>query len=321
MCGKEVLIMKKILIFVLAVILGIGMLSACASDAGYSEDEPLSVATLAGPTGMGMIEMIKSDEYDVQVFTAPDQITPKIINGEVDVATIPSNLASVLYNKTQGTIKVVGVNTMGVLYILENGDTVNSIADLEGKTIYATGQGATPEFVLNEVLAQNGVNATVQFMGAHADLANAMAAGDVTLALLPEPFVSVVMAKNKDVKVKIDINEQWKEATGTDLPMGVTVVSKELSENNAAMQKLIEDYSASVEYVVSNTENAAADIEESGIIGSAAIAKNAIPRCAISFVTGQEAKGMLTEYFSKMFESAPSSVGGALPSDEFYYIP
>lgn len=313
--------MKKVLIFVLAVVLGIGMLSACAGDAGYSEDKPLSVATLAGPTGMGMIEMIKSDEYDVQVFTAPDQITPKIINGEVDVATIPSNLASVLYNKTQGAIKVVGVNTMGVLYILENGDAVNSISDLEGKTIYATGQGATPEFVLNEVLSQNGVNATVQFMGAHADLANAMAAGDVTLALLPEPFVSVVMAKNKDVKVKIDINEQWKEATGTDLPMGVTVVSKELSENNAAMKKLIEDYSASVEYVISNTENAAADIEESGIIASAAIAKNAIPRCAISFVTGQEAKGMLTEYFTKMFESAPASIGGALPSDEFYYIP
>lgn len=321
MCGKEVLIMKKVLIFVLAVVLAIGMLSACASDAGYSEDKPLSVATLAGPTGMGMIEIIKSDEYDVQVFTAPDQITPKIINGEVDVATIPSNLASVLYNKTQGAIKVVGVNTMGVLYILENGDTVNSISDLEGKTIYATGQGATPEFVLNEVLAQNGVNATVQFMGAHADLANAMAAGDVTLALVPEPFVSVVMAKNKDVKVKVDINELWKEATGSDLPMGVTIVSKELSENNAAMQKLIEDYSASVEYVTSNTENAAADIEESGIIGSADIAKNAIPRCAISFVTGQEAKGMLEEYFSKMFESAPASIGGSLPDDEFYYIP
>jgi len=311
--------MKKVLFIVLSVILTVGIFASC-SDAGYDENDPLSVATLAGPTGMGMIELINSDEYDVQVLTAPDLITPKIINGEVDVASIPSNLASVLYSKT-GDLEVLGVSTMGVLYILENGDTVSSLSDLEGKTIYATGQGSTPEYVLNYLLEQNGINAEVQFMGAHADLANAMAAGDVTLALLPEPYVSVVLAKNSDVSVKIDINEQWEELTGVSLPMGVTVVSKELTENEAAMSKLIEDFSASVEYVNSDTDAAAADIEESGIVSSAAIAKEAIPRCAISFVTGQEAKDMLEQYFTVMLSYAPDSIGGALPDDDFYYMP
>jgi len=299
----------------------LGVLSACSGDAGFSADEPLSVATLAGPTGMGMIELIKSDEYDVQVLTSPDQITPKIINGEVSVAAIPSNLASVLYNKMEGGVKVLSVNTMGVLYILEKGDSIGCIGDLDGKTIYATGQGATPEYVLNEVLAQNNVNATVEFMGAHADLANAVAAGEIEYALLPEPFVSVVTAKNPDINVRVNVNEAWKQMTGTDLPMGVTVLVGDIADNEAAVSKLIEDYSASVNYVNNETDEAAADIEESGILSSAAVAKNAVPRCAISFVTGQDAKAMLTEYLSIMFESAPKSIGGALPDDEFYYMP
>ena len=312
--------MKKILLFVLAIVLSVGAFASCA-DSGLGESKPLSVAALAGPTGMGMIELIKSDDYDVQVLSAPDLITPKIINGEVSVAAIPSNLASVLYNKMQGNIKVVGVNTMGVLYILENGSAVNSLSDLEGKTIYATGQGATPEYVLAQLLEKNGINADIVFMGAHADLANAMAAGDVSLALLPEPFVSVVLANNPDIQIKIDINEEWRELTGTYLPMGVTVVSKELADNKALMQKLISDYAASVEYVNTDIDAASDDIAANGIVAAAAVAKSAIPRCAISFVTGAQAKQMLEEYLRVMYESSPESIGGAMPDDEFYYMP
>lgn len=288
------------------------------------EVTPLNAATLAGPTGMGMIQMFDNVDYDIRLLTAPDQISPKIIKGEVDIATIPSNLASVLYNKTNGSIKVVAVNTMGVLYILENGDTVNNIEDLAGKTIYATGQGATPEYVLNKILNENGLDdVTVEYMGTHADLANAMAAGEVTLALLPEPFVSTVLAKNADVKVKIDFNKEWKNIYGENagIPMGVTVVSKKLAEDKEAMTKLIADYSASVDYVVNDVENAADAIAEQKIVGAAAIAKSAIPRCAISFITGEESKQMLSEYFGVMFDSNPKSIGGALPDDAFYYIP
>ena len=242
----------------------------------------------------------------------------------MSVATIPSNLAAVLYNKMQGGISVVAVNTMGVLYILENGDTVESVADLAGKTIYATGQGSTPEFALNKILAANGVEGvTVEYLGAHADLANAMAAGDVTLALLPEPFVSTVLAKNTDVKVKIDVNEEWKKIFGEDagMPMGVTVVSNDFAADKAAMEKLITDYSKSVEYVTTDSDAAAADIVAAGIVGAEPIAKAAIPRCGISFITGEASKAILDDYFQVMFDSDPKSLGGALPDDAIYYMP
>ena len=272
---------------------------------------------------MGMIQLFSNEAYDVSLLSSPDEITPKIISGEVSVATIPSNLAVVLYNKMQGGISVVAVNTMGVLYILENGDTVNSVADLAGKTIYATGRGSTPEFALNKILATNGVEGvTVEYLGAHADLANAMAAGDVTLALLPEPFVSTVLAK-ADVKVKIDINEEWKKIFGEDagMPMGVTVVSGDFAADKAAIDKLIADYNKSVEYVTADSDAAAADIVAAGIVGAEPIAKAAIPRCGISFITGEACKAVLDDYFQVMFDSDPKSLGGALPDDAIYYMP
>lgn len=312
--------MKKVLLLALAIITAV-VFAACAAPA--ASNSAVAVATLAGPTGMGMISMFSNDAYDVTLLTNPDEISPKLINGEVQVATIPSNLAAVIYNKTKGGIKTVAVNTMGVLYILENGNTVNSLADLAGKTIYATGQGATPEYVLQKVLDENGIkDCTIQFMGAHADLANAMAAGDVKLALLPEPYVSTVLAKNSSVSVKIDVNEEWKNIFGADagIPMGVTVVTKDFAQNKAAMDKLIADYGASVDYVVSDPEAAAADIAQAGIVGSKEIAAAAIPRCGISFTAGEGCKALLDDYFSVMFESNPQSLGGALPDDNFYYM-
>ena len=315
--------MKKFLVLILALALAVAIFAGCQS-AAPSADAPAKAATLAGPTGMGMIKMFGQDEYAIDIYTAPDQLSPKIINGEVDIATIPSNLAAVLYNKTDGAIRCVGINTMGVLYILENGDSVNSLGDLSGKTVYATGQGATPEYVLNKILADNGLtDVTVEYMGNHADLAGAMASGDVTLAMLPEPFVSTVLSKNADVAVKIDLNAEWQAIFGDNvsMPMGVTVVSKEFAENKAAMDKLIADYSASVQYVTGDPATAAADIAGIGIVPAAPIAQAAIPRCAISFVTGGEAKAMLSAYYEVLFESNPKSVGGALPDDEFFYMP
>ena len=292
--------------------------------AAYGEDNPLTVATLAGPTGMGMIQLFDNPAYEVGLLTSPDQITPKVISGEVSVATIPSNLAAVLYNKMQGGIKIVSVSTMGVLYIVENGDTVNSIEDLAGKTLYATGQGATPEYALNKILKENGLeDVTVEYMGAHADLANAVAAGDVSLALLPEPFVSSVLAQNTDVTVKLDINEEWRKIFGEDagMPMGVTIVSDALASDTASMSQLIADYTASVDYVLAETDRAAADIAAKQIVGAEAVAKAAIPRCGISFITGKECKAILDDYFQVMFDSNPQSVGGTIPDDGIYYLP
>lgn len=348
--------MKKKLSIALALMLVLALLAACSSGAAetvstqpsetvsaivsatevasatpqptdppsFDEDNPLSVATLAGPTGMGMISLFGNPAYDVSLYTAPDQITAKVISGEVQVAAVPSNVAAVLYNKMGGGIKIAAVTTMGVLYILENGDTVNSVADLSGKTIYATGQGSTPEYVLQDILKANGVtDCTVQFMGAHADLANAMAAGDVTLALLPEPFVSTVLAKSSDIKVKIDVNAEWQKIYGEDagMPMGVTIVSDTFAQDEAGMAQFIADSNASASYVTTESEAAAKDIVAQQIVGSEAIALAAIPRCGISFITGDAAKAILDDYFKVMYDSNPQSLGGAIPDDAIYYMP
>jgi len=294
------------------------------ASSSYDSSSPVKVATLAGPTGMGMIQLFGNKAYDISLLSSPDEITPKIISGEVSVATIPSNLAAVLYNKMQGGISIVSVNTMGVLYILENGDTVSSVADLAGKTIYATGQGSTPEYALNKILAANGLeDVQVEYMGAHADLANAMAAGEVDLALLPEPFVSTVLAKNADVKVKIDINAEWQNIFGEDagMPMGVTVVSNAFAANKADMDRLITDYSTSVDYVTGDSDAAAEDIAAAGIVGAAPIAKASIPRCGIAFITGEACKAILADYFQVMYDSDAKSLGGAIPDDAIYYMP
>ena len=294
------------------------------TDADDTDTTPISVATLAGPTGMGMVQMMNNAAYDISIYTAPDQLSPKIISGEVDVAAIPSNLGAVLYNKLGGGIKVVGINTMGVLYILENGDTVSSIEDLAGKTIYATGQGATPEYVLNKILEENGLeDVTVEYMGAHADLANALAAGEVTLAMLPEPFVSIAMKQNSSLAVKLDINEEWQAIFGEDagIPMGIAVVSDAMAADSAAMEQLIADYTTSVKYVTSDAAAASEAIVEAGIFNMADVTANAIPRCGISFITGEDCKALLEDYFEVMYAFNPDSIAGALPDDGFYYIP
>jgi NitT/TauT family transport system substrate-binding protein len=301
-----------------------------AEEGEESVGEAIEVATLAGPTGMGMIQLIDDESgiYHVSVYSAPDQITPKIINKEVMFATIPSNLAAVLYNKTGGNISIIATNVTGVLYVLENGDTVNTIEDLNGKTIYATGQGASPEYALNEILTANGMepgtDVTIEFMAEHADLANMMAAGEVNLALVPEPFVSTVLAKNPDVKVKLSVNEEWQKIFGDEIgtPMGVTIVQNDFAaENPQAVADFMEAYASSVEFVTADPHAASLLIEEHGILAKAKLAENAIPRCMISFISGEENQQLLQPYFNVLFESNPASVGGTLPDEAIYYIP
>lgn len=334
--------MKKILILVLAVLI-ILSLSACISEEAKEvakeavsqepekintpkpeKQEPIKIATLAGPTGMGLIGLINDEtgKYDIEVLTQPDQLSPKIINGEVDIATIPSNLAAVLFNKMEGGISVIAVNTTGVLYLISNDDEIASLSDLSGKTVTATGQGATPEYIFDKILAENNLDVSVAFLPAHADLSNSMAAGDVSIGLLPEPFVSITLAQNKDLSVKVDLNDEWREIFGDDsqIPMGVTIVSDSFVEDNPkGLETFISDYKLSVDYVNNDTEKAAEDIAAAGILPKAAIAKLAIPRCGISFIMGEESKSMLEDFLGVLYKSNPKSVGGALPSEEFYF--
>ena len=287
--------------------------------------EPVKVAALAGPTGMGLAYMMQDmqDRYSVELFTAPDQVTAKVINGEVDIAAVPINLASVLYKKTEGKVNIIAINTLGVLYLLENGETVNSVSDLSGKTIYATGQGSTPEYILNYLLAANGLtdSVTVEYIADNSELIAKLADGSVELALLPEPHVSIATAQNDKVRVALKINDLWSEKNDTKLVQGVYIVRADyLESNRAQVDAFLNDAEISANKVVTD-ENAASVIVAQGIIGKEPIAKRAIPNCNITLVKGEEMKASVSAMLKVLFDANPKSIGGSMPDDDFYYAP
>lgn len=317
--------MKKITTILVLILAFAVIFSGCTS---AKDDVVIKVGTLAGPTGMGMAKIIDegAEKYEVSIYTAPDQLLPKIIKGELDICAVPSNVASVLYKKTDKKIEALSINTTGVLYILENGDTINSIADLKGKTINSSGQGASPEYILNNILEKNGLvigeDVEVVYHSEHANLANLVASGEIEIAVLPEPFVSVVTAKNKDINVQLDFNDLWHDLYGedVDMPMGVTIVQKAfLKDHPKAVEQFMKDYKASIEFVNSDIDAAAEIISANKIVPSPAIAKSAIPRCGIVFIEKDGLKSTLENYYEVLKGYNPASIGGTLPDEEFYY--
>ena len=318
--------MKKALIICLALILTFSMI-ACAKTQQNNEQpaEPVRVAALAGPTGMGLAYMMQDmqDRYTVELFTAPDQVTAKIINGEVDIAAVPINLASVLCKKTEGKVNVIAINTLGVLYVLENGNTINSIADLAGKTIWSTGEGSTPEYILNYLLEANGLTGSVkvEYISDNAELIAKLADGSAEVALLPEPHVSIATAQNENVRVALKVNDLWSEKNDTKLLQGVYIVRSDyLASNKEQVDAFLKDAAESAKKVVSE-EDAAAVVVAQGIIGKEPIAKRAIPNCNITLITGSEMKVSVSAMLKVLFDANPKSIGGAMPGDDFYYVP
>ncbi len=307
--------MKKLLaILTLAVMLfAVGCAAAPA--------EPVIIAALKGPTGMGISYMMEDTaKYNVELQDAPDVVVGKFVSGEIDIAAVPLNLAAVLYNKTEGNVVLLNLDTLGVLYIVENGETIKSMADLAGKTIYASGEGATPQYVLDYLLAANGLTdqVKVEYVGEHTALAAMVASGEAQVALLPEPFVSAVTVKNPALRVALDLNTAWEAASGTKLVMGVYIASRTFyNEHPDQVKAFLADYAASVEKV-NTSADAAQKIADLGIVGSAAIAEQAIPRSYIVSITGEEAKTAASAVLNVLFTANPKSVGGKLPGDDLY---
>ncbi len=299
-----------------------------------TEPVDMSIAVLKGPTGIGAVKLMSDAEegstknnYTFEVLAAPDEAVGKIVSGEIDIAAVPTNLAATLYNKTEGNVQMAAINTLGVLYMLENGDTIQSVKDLSGKTVYSTGQGATPEYVLNYILQQNGLdNVEVEYMAEHAELATALASGEVSLGVLPEPNVTAVTMKNPDIRIALDLTQEWESAVkGTDkegsvLAMGCIIARKDFIENNkAAFDTFLEEYKNSIDFVNSDTEDASVLVEKYGIMASAEAAKAAIPNCNIVYIDGAEMKDSITNFFDVLFHADNKSVGGKLPDEDFYY--
>ncbi|MBR5740061.1 MAG: ABC transporter substrate-binding protein, partial [Firmicutes bacterium] len=294
--------------------------------------EPINVAALNGPTGMGMVGLLDNPDYNVQIFQAPTDALPKIISGEVDIACLPSNMAAVLYQKTEGQVVCVSPMVMGVLSILGNGVEVNDIQDLKGLTIVSSGQGGTPEYALQAVLQANGLtlgeDVQVSWLASHADVNAQFLTTPGTVAMVPEPFVSVAQAKGGDAVTKLfDMNDLWNEAVGQDFPMGVLVARRDFVENRADdLKAMLHDLKASIGYVNEASDEVAQKIVDAGFLGDPAIAKAAIPNCNLTLYADKDgdnsfAKGteLMKAFNETMFNVSPAAVGGALPGDDLYY--
>ena len=320
--------MKKLVSMLLALTLVLIMGCAQAEDS-TSETTAVRIGALKGPTSMGMAQMLKdaadgNSNYQFTIAGAPDEITALLVKGELDVAAVPSNLASVLYNNTNGGVKVAMINTLGILYVVEAGDTVNSVADLKGRTVYSSGKGATPEYSVDYILSQNGIDpetdVTVEFKSEHTELAAALQSGTADLAVLPEPFVTTVLAGNDNLRVALNLNEEWdKVSDGSGMVTGVLVVRSEFAEQHPdELTALLEAYEQSVNFVNENPAEAAAIIEQNGI-AKAAVAEQAIPKCNIVFISGNEMRTKVEGFLEILFDMNPKAVGGALPGDDYYY--
>ncbi len=317
---------KRILVSMLVLtILIAGVFTACATEPEELLTAPIKIASLNGPTGIGMVQLMEEpDKYQVTMYQSPDEVVGKIISGEVDIAAVPSNLAAVLYNKLEGDIILIGVNTLGVLYIVENGDAVTDISDLKGKTIVASGKGGTPEFILNQLLVNAGLDPqkdlTVNWLLNHTDVASTLMAKEGTIAMLPQPFTTIVTEKNPKVRIAVDMNAQWKTSQETELPMGVLIAKKSFVEmREADLTIFLKDYTASVDFVNADIEGAAELVSQYGIIPDVLIAKKAIPQCNIVFISAQDGKADLIDFYQIISAMDPKSIGGTMPDENFYY--
>ena len=340
---------KKTLSLTLALLLALS-LTACgqkaeepASAEPPAQEEPVQeapaeesvttrIAALKGPTAMGLVKLMSDDPqsadgplYDFTLAGAADEVTPSLIKGDLDMACVPANLASVLYNKTEGQIVTLAVNTLGVIYIVENGNAVQSMADLAGKTVVGAGKGSTPEYALRYLLSENGIDpnkdVTIDWKSEHSECVAALAAGSATIALLPQPFVTVAQTKIEGLRVALDLTAEWDALdNGSGLITGVVVARKSfVEEHPAAVSAFLQDYAASVDWVNGNNADAAQLISEYGIVEAAPVAEKALPHCNIVCITGEEMGAKLSGYLQVLFDAEPTSVGGKLPGDDFYY--
>lgn len=301
-----------------------------ASDKG-AQSAPLRIAALKGPTAMGLVKLMRDSEegtidgdYSFTLAGSADEVTPALIKGELDMACVPANLAAVLYGKTEGAVQILAVNTLGVLYIVENGENVQSIADLKGQTVVAAGKGSTPEYALRYLLSENGIDPdndlTVDWKSEHSECVAALASGQASIALLPQPFVTVAQGKIDTLRTALDLTQEWAALdNGSSLITGVIVARRDVAQAAPdAVNAFLADYAASVEWVNGETDAAAQLIGEYGIV-DAAVAKKALPYCNIVCLTGAEMKQQLAGYLQVLFEANPASVGGSMPGEDIYY--
>lgn len=316
--------MKKLLlcVAVLAMLLAV---SCCAA-----ADGKVNVYALKGPTGIGMVGVMEdhADEYEFTLAGAPDEIVAAIASGSADIAACPTNLAAVLAKKTNGNVQLLALNTLGVLHVVSNDETLSSFDDLAGRKVYATGQASVPEYVINYILEANGLTGKVEieYVAEHSELATLLAAGKAEIGILPEPHVTSALMQNDSLRAVIDVTAAFKDAAakaGTpdmELSMGCVIVRRDFAEANPEkVSAFLDAYAASVERVNADVDAASQLVEKHGVMPKAAVAKRAIPNCHIVFVEGEAMRAQIEPLYEVLLSANPASIGGALPDDGFYY--
>ncbi len=332
--------MKKILSLMLCFIL-VFSLAACGGNANTESSAPnetvsyeeTNVYVLSGPTGIGAANLKDladkketTGKYNITVVAQPDEVVSKISKGEADIAAIATNLAAKLYNKTNGGISILAVNTLGVLNVVTpNGVEVKNLNDLKGKKVYATGQGSNPEYVINYLFEKNNIDKskdlTLEYKAEGTELLSVWATDPAAVIIAPQPVATTLTVQHQGSKIAIDLTDEWeKVSTDSALMMGCVVVRNEfLKENKATVDKFLEEYKASIEKANNDLDATSKLCETYGIVAKAAIAKKAIPNCNLCFIKGNEMKTKLSGYLKVLFDADKTAVGGKLPADDFYY--
>lgn len=321
---------KKLCTLILTAVLG---MSAVLGGCGQKETETVTVriGSLKGPTSMGLVSLMdqtKNGEagqnYEFTMAAAADEINAAFLKGDLDIVLIPANVASVLYHKTEGQIAVVDINTLGVLYLLESKETVSSVADLAGRTVYLPGKGTTPDYALQYLLEQNGIEigeVDLQYKSEAAEVISALSEEPDALGLLPQPAVTTACMQQKDLRIALDLTEEWDKVTmDSSLVTGVTAVRREfLEQNESAVQAFVKDHMESAQFANENVEEAAELVAALEIVPKATVAAQAIPYCNITCLTGKDLRTALSGYLDVLAGQNPEAVGGKVPSDDFYY--
>lgn len=297
----------------------------------------IRIGSLKGPTSMGLVFLMEMSEngktandYEFTMVTAADELLPKVISGELDMALLPANVASVLYNRMDGAISVIDINTLGVLYVVTADDSIQSMADLKGRTIYMTGKGTTPDYVFRYLLSENGLSdsdLTLEYKSEPTEVAALLQQEDGAVGVLPQPFVTAACAQNKDLKIPLDLTAEWDKTQKSSpspsrMVTGVTVVRNDFLEKEPEAVKIfLSEHEKSAAYTKEQTQKAAELVVKTGIIEKAPIAELALPKCNITCITGTQMKDALSGYLQVLYDQDPKSVGGKLPGDEFYYLP
>ena len=327
--------MKKIKKIVAVYVILAVMMSIFTGCGKTSDVTQIRVGSLKGPTSMGLLFLMQEAEeggaegnYAFTMAAQADELLPLMVKGEMDIALVPANVASVLYNKMQGQLAVLDINTLGVLYMVTGDGTIESVEDLKGRTIYLTGKGTTPDYVLHYILSENGMTEadyTLEYKSEASEVAALLAEKPQAVGLLPQPFVTAACIQNEALKVVLDMNEEWTKLLGEDgsrVVTGVTVVRKEfLKEHEAAVKVFLKEHEESTGAINEDVQTGASLAVAAGIAAKEAIAQKAIPACNITCMQGAEMQQALSGYLEVLFEQNPESVGGALPGEDFYYIP